>query len=53
MKRYLFAMIVVIAVAGLTGCASQSEWQVQFFKASAPGHILTVSQNAQPPSVPR
>ena len=51
MNSYLLAMIVVIAAAGLTGCASQSEWQIQFFKAS--GHILTVSQNAPRPSVPK
>ena len=53
MSRYLLAMIVVVAAVGLTGCASQSEWQIQFFKASGPGHILTVSQNDQRPSVPR
>ena len=60
MNRYLLPMIAVIAAAGLAGCAGQSEWHVQFFKAPGPGqveprymHIMTVSQNDQTRSLPK
>jgi len=53
-------MIAVIAAAGLAGCAGQSEWHVQFFKAPGPGqveprymHIMTVSQNDETRSLPK
>lgn len=62
MNRYLLAMIVVIAAAGLAGCAGHSEQHVQFFKAYGPGqveqrylgmHIIAVSQTDQALSLPK
>ena len=55
MNRYLLPTIVVMALAGLSGCAGQSEWNVQFFKARQVDHpgirIMTVSQTDQAPSL--
>ena len=57
MNRYLLPMIVVMALAGLSGCATQSEWNVQFFEAHQadyPGiRIMTVSQTDKAPSLPK
>ena len=57
MHRYLLPIVVVMALAGLSGCAGQSEWNVQFFKAHHAGspdiRIMTVSQTDQAPSLPK
>jgi hypothetical protein len=62
LNRYLLAMIVVIAAAGLAGCAGHAERHVQFFKAYGPGqveqrylgmNILTVSETDRAPSLPK
>ena len=57
MNRYLLPIVMVMALAGLSGCAGQSEWNVQFFKAHPAGspdvRILTVSTTDQAPSLPK
>ena len=60
MNRSLLHMMLVIAGAGLAGCAGQSEWHIQFFKASGSGqveqryvHLMTVTQNAPTLSLPK
>ena len=39
MKRYLLPLIAVISAASLAGCAGQSQYNVQFFKAYGPGDL--------------
>ena len=57
MNKYLLTMFVVMALAGLAGCAGPSDWNVQFFKAHEAGYpglrIMTVSQTDQAPLLPK
>ena len=39
MKKYLRALIVVIAATGLAGCVGQSQYSVQFFKVFGSGDV--------------
>jgi hypothetical protein len=56
MQRYPLSIIAVITAAGLAGCAGQSQYDVQFFKAffgaQSPTsfRILTVRQTDAIPS---
>jgi len=36
MRAYLVPIIVVIAAAGLVGCATESQHEIRFFKGSGP-----------------
>jgi len=50
MKTYLVLVIAAIVAAGLAGCASESQYSVQLFKASRSGHLMSIVQTSGAPS---
>jgi outer membrane lipoprotein SlyB len=47
-KPYVVLVIAAIVAAGLTGCASESQYSAQFFKASRSGQISIIQTSAVP-----
>jgi len=50
MKTYLMPIIAAIVAAGLAGCASESQYSVQLFKASQSGHVISIVQTSSAPA---
>jgi uncharacterized lipoprotein YmbA len=50
MKTYLMPIIAAIVAAGLAGCASESQYSVQLFKASQSGHVISIIQTSGAPA---
>ena len=50
MKTYLMLIIAAIVVAGLAGCASESQYSVQLFGESRSGHLISITQTSGAPS---
>jgi len=50
MKTYLMLIIAAIVAAGLAGCASESQYNIQLFKAPTSGHVLSIVQTSGAPA---